>query len=141
MSNQFNETIFSGIITIDGTDYSIGVINISRKANVLDKYAKRTIDGDLHREIIGVYYNYEIEFGPFWDMEQYNNLYDKLTEPKEFHIISIPTNKGIRIFKGYIAEVEDKIEYVSNNQRRITGLKCSFISKEPSRTPNNPRQP
>ena len=130
MSNQFNETIFSGIITIDGTDYSIGVINISRKANVLDKYAKRTIDGDLHREIIGVYYNYEIEFGPFWDMEQYNNLYDKLTEPKEF-----------RTFKGYIAEVEDKIEYVSNNQRRITGLKCSFISKEPSRTPNNPRQP
>ena len=141
MSNQFNETIFSGIITIDGTDYSVGVINISRKANVLDKYAKRTIDGDLHREIIGVYYNYKIEFGAFWDMNQYNRLYDKLTEPKEFHIISVPTNKGIRTFKGYIAEVEDKIEYVSNNRRRITGLKCSFISKEPSRTPLNPRSP
>ena len=60
MSNQFDENLFSGIITIDGIDYSIGVVKISRKANVFDKYAKRTVDGDLHREIIGVYYNYEI---------------------------------------------------------------------------------
>lgn len=141
MSNQFDDNLFSGIITIDGIDYSIGVVKISRKANVFDKYAKRTVDGDLHREIIGVYYNYEIEFGSFWDMEQYDKLYDKLTEPQEFHIISIPTNKGIRTFKGYIAEVEDQIEYVSNNNRKITGLKCSFISKVPSRTPRNPSRP
>lgn len=141
MSNQFDENLFSGIITIDGIDYSIGVVKISRKANVFDKYAKRTVDGDLHREIIGVYYNYEIEFGSFWDMEQYDKLYDKLTEPQEFHIISVPTNKGIRTFKGYIAEVEDEIEYVENNNRRIKGLKCSFISKVPSRTPRNPSRP
>jgi hypothetical protein len=141
MSNQFDENLFSGIITIDGIDYSIGVVKISRKANVFDKYAKRTVDGDLHREIIGVYYNYEIEFGSFWDMEQYDKLYDKLTEPQEFHIISVPTNKGIRTFKGYIAEVEDEIEYVENNNRIIKGLKCSFISKVPSRTPRNPSRP
>lgn len=141
MSNQFDEDVFSGIITIDNVDYSIGLAKISRAANVLDKYAKRTIDGDLHREIIGVYFNYEIEFGAFWDMEQYDKLYDKLTEPKEFHVITIPTNKGIRTFKGYISEVNDSIEYVSGSKRMITGLKCSFISKEPSRTPNNPRQP
>ena len=141
MNKQFDENIFSGIITIDNVDYSVGVVNISRKANVLDKYAKRTVDGDLRREIIGVYYNYEIEFVSFWDMEQYNKLYDKLTEPQEFHVISILTNKGIRTFKGYIAEVEDKIEYASNNERRVTGLKCSFVSKEPSRTPLNPRSP
>ena len=141
MSNQFDENLFSGIITIDGINYSIGVVKISRKANVFDKYAKRTVDGDLHREIIGVYYNYEIEFGSFWDMEQYDKLYDKLTEPQEFHIISVPTNKGIRTFKGYIAEVEDEIEYVENNNRIIKGLKCSFISKAPSRTPRNPSRP
>lgn len=141
MSNQFDENLFSGIITIDGINYSIGVVKISRKANVFDKYAKRTVDGDLHREIIGVYYNYEIEFGSFWDMEQYDKLYDKLTEPQEFHIISVPTNKGIRTFKGYIAEVEDEIEYVENNNRIIKGLKCSFISKVPSRTPRNPSRP
>lgn len=119
------------IITIDGEDYSVGLVTIDRNCDVLDKVAKRTVSGDLHREILGVYFNYELTFGTFKDMNTYSRLYNKLTEKKEFHIIQIPTNKGYDTFKGYIAKVKDKIEYVSGNERRISGLTCNFVAKEP----------
>lgn len=119
------------IIAIDGEDYSVGLVVINRSCDVLDKVARRTVSGDLHREILGVYFNYELTFGTFKDMDTYSRLYNKLTERIEFHTIQVPTNKGYDTFKGYIAKVRDKIEYVSGNERRITGLTCSFVAKLP----------
>lgn len=121
----------ANIIRIDNEDFGVGLIKISRKCDVLDKVAKRTIDGDLYREILGVYFNYDVTFGSFWDMDQYDRLYKKLTSKQEFHIISIPSNKGYMTFQGYIAKVKDNIEYVNGNLRRINGLTCSFVSKKP----------
>lgn len=119
------------VITIDGEDYSVGIVSIERHCDVLDKIAKRTISGNLYREILGVYFNYEITFGTFDDMYTYSRLYNKLTEKKEFHVIQIPSNKGYDTFVGYISKVKDKIEYVSGDKRRISGLKCSFVAKDP----------
>ena len=121
----------SSTIRIDNEDYGVGLVKIDRHVDVLDKVAKRTLDGDLHREILGIYFNYELTFGSFWDMQQYSRLFDKLTEKKEFHIIEIPTNTGYDTYKGYISKVKDVMEYVNGNERRIKGLKCSFVAKEP----------
>lgn len=121
----------ANIVRIDNEDFGVGILKIERNCDVLDKIAKRTINGDLYREILGVYFNYTITFGTFWDMDQYDRLYKKLTSRQEFHIISIPTNKGFMTFKGYISKVKDTFEYVNGNKRRITGLNCSFVSKKP----------
>lgn len=136
MANQFETEIFNGIFKIDNIDFTAGLININRKVNVLDKYAERTIDGDLKREIIGVYYNYSLTFSQFWDMDQYDRLFSKLTEPKEFHTIWLPKNKSYYEFKGYVSGVEDVIEFVKGeNERTITGLKCDIIAKQPTLRP------
>lgn len=119
------------IIKIDNKEFGVGLVKINRHVDVLDKYAKRTISGDLKREILGVYFNYELSFGAFYDMNEYSRLFDKLTEKKEFHVIQIPTNKGSDVYKGYISKVRDVIEYVNGDERRITGLTCSFVAKEP----------
>ncbi len=130
--NQFDTEVFSGVFKIDKQDFTAGLVNIQRKVSVLDKYAERTIYGDLKREIIGIYYNYSLTFSQFWDMEQYDKLFAKLTEPREFHIINLPKNIGYYEFKGYVAGVEDVIEFVRGESRRIiTGLKCDIITKEP----------
>ena len=50
------------LLTIDNIQFGIRLTKISRKADILDKYAKRTINGDLLREVIGTYYNYHLEF-------------------------------------------------------------------------------
>ncbi len=135
--NQFDENKFSGVVTIDDVDFTLGLINIQRKVDVLDKYAERTIDGDLKREILGVYFNYTLNFSGFWDMTQYDRLFKKLTEPVNFHRFVIVSNTGLELpFKGYVAGVEDVIEYASGNLRNITGLKCEIIAKEPTLRPN-----
>ena len=62
-------------LLIDGEPFGVGLVQITRHADVLDKYALRTIDGDLRREILGIYFNYELTFGTFYDMEQYDRLF------------------------------------------------------------------
>jgi hypothetical protein len=62
MQQQFDKSIFRGIFKIDNIDFTSGLININRKVNILDRYAERTINGDLKREILGVYCNYFLTF-------------------------------------------------------------------------------
>ncbi len=65
-------------------------------------------------------------------MNQYDKLFSKLTEPKEFHTIYHPKNNGYYEFQGYISGVEDVIEFSKGESARIiTGLKCDIVSKQP----------
>ncbi len=83
-----------------------------------------------------VAYNYTLTFSGFWDMNEYDKLFDKLTEPKEFHTIMLPKNRSYYEFQGYVAGVEDVIEFVrGESERIITGLKCEIISKKPTLKP------
>ena len=43
-------------IEIDGVYFDVPFLSIKRTADFLDKYAERTEDGDLKRELIGVYF-------------------------------------------------------------------------------------
>ena len=48
-------------IVIDGITFNIGVFaDIKEAADFLDKFSNRTEDGDLKRELIGVYFNFLI---------------------------------------------------------------------------------
>ena len=48
---------FTQGIIVDGTYFDLPMVSLKRSADFLDKYAERTEDGVLHRELIGVYYN------------------------------------------------------------------------------------
>ena len=52
MQQQFDKSTFQGIFKIDNIDFTAGLININRKVNILDRYAERTINGDLRFKII-----------------------------------------------------------------------------------------
>lgn len=120
-------------IVIDGTHFNVPLVSIDRTADVLDKYANRTEDGDLKREILGVYYNYQVSFGTINDSATYNALFDKLTEPTEFHTISVPVEGGYFTFVGYISSVSDKYAKIGENEAKFEGLKCKFTAKQPTR--------
>ena len=86
--------------------YNIKVkTGIKRNADFLDKYAERTDDGDLQRELIGVYFNYKnINFEKQTDenYSEYERLYNKLTEAEEFHNIEIAGTS----FKAYFSNLK-----------------------------------
>lgn len=124
-------------IKIDGTYFDIPMVSLKRNADFLDKYAERTEDGVLKRELIGVYYNYTLTIGTSSDFgsTDYDAFWEKMTEPVEFHQISIPTKSGYYTFTGYISSVSDEYKQILGNEAEFTGFTCKFTAKAPARTP------
>lgn len=122
-------------IRIDGVYYDVPLVSMKRTADFLDKYAERTEDGDFKRGLIGVYFNYQMSFGTIDDAELYEALWNKLTEPVEFHDFILPTVRGHYSFRGYISGVSDEAEMIFSNTIDFKGLQCKFIAKKPARRP------
>ena len=124
------------MITIDGTSYDIPVLSMTRRADFLDKYAERTEDGVLHRELIGVYFNYQVKFGRSNDTAVYAALWNKLTEPEEFHSVTVPDESGDfeMTFQAYFSNVTDEIRRVTPEAAFFKNLTVNFTAKSPART-------
>jgi hypothetical protein len=122
-------------LTIDGSTYDIPVIGITRKADFLDKYAERTEDGVLHRELIGVYYNYQLQLGSTTDTAEYALLWAKLTEAEEYHTVTVPDESGDYTFVAYFASVGDEIRKKAASANYWKNLTVHFIAQSPAITP------
>lgn len=124
-------------IKIDGTFFDIPMVSLKRNADFLDKYAERTEDGGLQRELIGVYYNYTLTVGTSSDFgnTDYDAFWYKMTEPVEFHEISVPTQDGYYTFTGYISSVSDEYEKILDGKAVFKGFTCKFTAQKPARTP------
>lgn len=135
------------ILIIDDNDFSpyVDFVSLKRKAHFFDKYANRDINGDLHREIIGVYINFSLEIGIIDDFNKYNELWEKLTEKKEFHKIRISSNShnyyeqycNAYEFIAYLADIEDEGFLIRDDKNTFKGLKVEFIAKSPHRVEYN----
>ena len=123
------------MITIDGESFDVPVVSINRKADFLDKYAERTEDGVLHRELIGVYFNYQLQFGHTNDTAEYARLWEKLTEPEEYHTVIVPDEDGENYsFTAYFASVGDKLRRVKDAKTFWKELTVNFIARSPARS-------
>ncbi len=123
------------MIKIDGLEFDVPVIELSRKADFLDKFAKRTDDGGLQRELIGVYFNYQLKFGYVKNDTQaveYQRLWNKLTEPVEFHTVTVLDEKGEYTFKAYFSNISDRKKTVYQNYWQ--DLTVNFTAQVPARS-------
>ena len=123
------------MIIIDSLSYDVPVTSIVRTADFLDKMAERTEDGTLHRELIGVYFNYQLQFGQTTDYAEYEALWLKLTEPEEFHTVTVPDEGGDYTFTAYFAKVSDELRKKAQAANYWKNLTVNFIAQAPARTP------
>ena len=121
------------MLYIDGIGYKIDVLRVKRTADFLDKYAERTENGDLERELIGVYFNYKLQLGPGIDRTEYARLWDKLTEPVEFHEVTVPDEDGDYTFTAYFSNVADELLRKVAERNYWKNLTVNFIAKKPAR--------
>lgn len=121
------------MIFIDGSEYAVPIVSLSRKADFLDKYAERVETGRLFRELIGVYFNYQIQFGTGADPVEYARLWNKITEKQEFHTVSIPDGDGMHTFEAYFANVGDTMFKYKDPQAFYKSLTLDIISRDPTR--------
>lgn len=124
-------------IIVDGTYFDIPFVSLKRRADFLDKYAERVETGSLERELIGVYYNFDLSVGSSSDFgdTDYDAFWDKMTEPVEFHNFSLPVKNGYYRFVGYISSVSDEYEKILDNDAVFNGFTCKMTAKIPARTP------
>ena len=119
------------MIIIDGIEYNIAIVSLEGQADMLDKYAERTADGVLHRELIGVYDNYKIQFAASYSNSQaYSDLWFKLTEPVPWHTVRFPTIFGKRDIVGYFANTRHEVSKQKGSVTYWKGLSTSFVSRE-----------
>ena len=124
----------SKLISIDGKRYDVPIVDLDYTPDFLYKYAERTVDGTLHSEIIGVYFNYKVVFGKNnANPAEYAALFHKLTEPKEFHSVRIPIVDGEHVFEAYFAEMSDQFVRIKGTNHYMKGLKVSIIARYPAK--------
>lgn len=123
------------MIRIDGQSYDVGVISLKRTADFLDSEAtERLENGDIYRDLIGVYFNYELKLEPSQNNTAYNRLWEKLTEPVEFHTVTVPYGNGDYTFVAYFAGVSDELAMMANGVNTWKGLTVKFKAKTPARS-------
>lgn len=119
-------------IAIDGKYFDIPLVSINRTGDFLDKYVLKTEDGVIHREVVGVYYNYQASFGKM-ETETHAKLWEKLSEPVESHTIELPDANGTTVFKAYISSLSDDYLRILDSTATFQNLKCKFVAMEPAR--------
>lgn len=122
------------MIKIDGETFAVPVLELARSADFLDKFAKRTDDGGMQRELIGVYFNYQLQLGIAKNASEYQRLWDKLTEPVEFHTVVVPGTDGDYTFKAYFSNVKDKLLMKTKERNYWQDLTVNFTAQVPARS-------
>lgn len=69
-------------LKIGTQEFTVGLVKLNRKFRMEEKYRVTTEDGQLHREIRGVYTDYALEIGDV-DQAQYDRLVETLTADEE----------------------------------------------------------
>jgi hypothetical protein len=118
-------------IVIDSVTYDVPIKALRRKADKLYKYAERTEDGVLHSELIGVYFNYELQAGmSVSNVADYAALWTKITSADESYSITVLGTT----FNCYFANINDEVvkDKATDHFRNLT---FSVIAISPALTP------
>lgn len=125
------------MVKVDGTEYGGIVTALQRSFEVVDgENAGRTLDGVMHRDLIGTYYNYSITINTSrMSQAEYNTLYETISSPVESHNIVVPYGNTVLTFKAYVTNgTDDLIRQYSETNRYWGNLSFNFIAMEPQRS-------
>lgn len=98
----------SDLFYIDGEQFDLKLIGITRSiSDVLQYDASSYSDGVRHRHVMGKYIIYTLTFPeviPKGKEEQYQLLYDKLTEVRDWHTFKLPYSNAMLEFEGSVED-------------------------------------
>lgn len=124
------------VFTVDGVAYNVTVKKLKRKFSVqdTDKSGRVIAKGEMIRDVIGTFYNYTIEIETKnLDMATYDRLYEVLSSPADYHVITVPYGQGTRTFRAYVTSGDDEIRSIDASGNHWTGLSINFIRMEAAR--------
>jgi len=122
-------------IIIDDVRYNVRISDDKVSSDVISKFAERTDDGILHQEVLGVYFNFELEFEPIRNPQLHNRFFMDLTAPIAERTVTLPGLLTTYTFRCYI-----RVDPVAIIRHKLSGntyeaIKARFISIAPARRP------
>lgn len=128
----------TNIITIDGVLYNVRVSfgTMERSFELVEgKNKGTTITKREIRDIIGTRYSYSMQVEPDpANPEDYDSFYQKITEPKDYHVVELPFDQNGISFEAQIISGSDSYKGFLAGKHRWGGLKVEFVPMQPQRT-------
>lgn len=127
------------MFTVDGVSYNVLVVQGSLHRSFEIKEGPGSIlymDGDEDPDIIGTYYNYELEIDTRNSVpEEYDALYEVLSAPVKSHMVSFPYGQSILTFEARVTAGGDNFRRKLAGKQFWSGLSITFRAKKPQREP------
>ena len=125
------------VITVDGRQFNVSVVEVSRTCEIEEGDNSDTLmSGRYKRDIKGTMLSYNVTFGTSaLSPQDYDDLFEILSSPQEYHTISIPYGQGEKTFSAYITNVSDALKRVKTAYNHWDSLSVSFKSISPIRFP------
>lgn len=125
-------------ITLDKKFYRVFVEYESLKRSFEIYEGENTGDslsGRKIRDIIGTKYKYQmtVRANPEFP-DDYDDFYEAISEPIDYHTVSLPYGQGLLTFDAYIESGDDTYEGVYNKYQRWDELELTFEAIKPQRT-------
>lgn len=125
-------------IVVDSITYDVPIVSLEESCDFLDKYAERTLDGVLHRELIGTFHNQQLKIGkPITASEKtaYPLFWAKITEAVEFHTVTVPDEDGVPFtFTMYVSNVKRSLKKWTASKTSWKEMTVNFIAQSPRAT-------
>lgn len=127
-------------LIIDGVKYKgIRITSVKRSFSISDgeNAGRLAVSGKMVRDVIGTFYNYQFTVDPSKaEPETYDDFYEVISSPVDFHTIVVPYAQGSMTFEAYVTAGDDTlIEICNDGNNRWGELSFSAIAMEPQRTP------
>lgn len=125
------------IFQLDGKTYNVRVTALTRKFSVEDIHQPvKTMDGRLHREILGTYYHYTMTVAPLEGCEaQLERLWEAVSTPAESHLCAFPYGQRHLQQQMYITGGSQALTVFRENDRQWGSLTLEFTATEPEVLP------
>lgn len=122
---------------LDGVAYNVSVTSLKRSFSVLDTdKSGRTQDGEMYRDIIGTFYNFEMTVqqrgGNAADLDAF---WDAISQPSVSHVCTFPYNQTTITQRMYVTGGEQSIRLLQADKTHWDGLTVKFIAMAPRVTP------
>ena len=102
-------------LKIGEQEFTVGLVSLSRNFRIDEKYRVTTEDGQIRREIRGIYTDYSVVIGDV-DQAQYDLLIDALTSSEESQIVTLPYGRnGTVTFRAAFESISDGISYIDED--------------------------
>lgn len=125
------------LFVLDGKTYNVFVQDggLSRTGQIAEGGNSGQLkSGRMIRDIIGTYYNYALTIDTNRLSEaEYDALYEVLSAPVNFHVVTFPYGQGTLTFDAYITGVSDVLQSAADGVNRWGKLKVSFAAMAPQR--------